>query len=293
MAESTDPDFFSHQVTEARRFYLGLALRPRDAYSVVCGGMERCEPQYRVSRAKFPFYSVEFVLRGYGEFRSRAKTHRLTPGTIFTYGPGEAHEITGDGRSPLVKYFLDFGGRRGREYLRTCNLQVGGTAQTSAPEHVRRIFEDLIDAGLRQSAYQSSICSVIGQHLLLRIAETSTPLSARNSIALGTYESCRQYIKEHYRSIESLRDLAGKCNFDPSYICRVFQRYEGQSPWKLIVQLRMRDAAERLQASGAVVKNVAAELGFKDVFQFSRTFRRVFGVSPRHFSNACRPTKVL
>jgi AraC-like DNA-binding protein len=51
----------------------------------------------------------------------------------------------------------------------------------------------------------------------------------------------------------------------------------------------MRHAAQRLQAPGMLAKQVAAEMGFSDPFQFSRTIRRIIGVSPRQFMHMQRP----
>jgi transcriptional regulator GlxA family with amidase domain len=45
----------------------------------------------------------------------------------------------------------------------------------------------------------------------------------------------------------------------------------------------MRDAAHRLQSTNLLVRDVAYEFGFEDPFQFSRTFHRILGVSPRQF----------
>ena len=51
----------------------------------------------------------------------------------------------------------------------------------------------------------------------------------------------------------------------------------------------MAQAARRLQSPGILVKHVAEELGFADPFHFSRTFKRVFGVSPGRFIRLQRP----
>jgi len=49
------------------------------------------------------------------------------------------------------------------------------------------------------------------------------------------------------------------------------------------VRLRMNRAAEKLRSPGVLVSEVADDLGFSDPFHFSRTFKRVFGVSPSSF----------
>ncbi|MBN1607143.1 MAG: helix-turn-helix domain-containing protein [Polyangiaceae bacterium] len=46
----------------------------------------------------------------------------------------------------------------------------------------------------------------------------------------------------------------------------------------------MTHAASRLTAEGVSIKQVANELGFRDVFDFSRMFRRVMGMQPSRFA---------
>jgi len=45
----------------------------------------------------------------------------------------------------------------------------------------------------------------------------------------------------------------------------------------------MNHAAKRLQQPGALVKQVAEEVGFTDPFHFSRVFNSVFGLSHTAF----------
>ncbi|HLZ52859.1 MAG TPA: AraC family transcriptional regulator, partial [Verrucomicrobiae bacterium] len=52
------PDYFSTQVSRARRFYLNLNPAPRTDLAVVSGGVEHCTPDYVIGRKSFPFYAV-------------------------------------------------------------------------------------------------------------------------------------------------------------------------------------------------------------------------------------------
>ena len=49
------------------------------------------------------------------------------------------------------------------------------------------------------------------------------------------------------------------CHVDPAYLCRLFGRYDHQSPYQFLLRLKMNLAAERLQDPAALVKQVAAE----------------------------------
>src|SRR5205823_4661304 len=119
---NTAPEFFSPQVSAARRFYLNLKPSKQVPLSVVSGGLEHCLPNYEIRRATFPFYSIEYVVHGKGSLKLNGCNHMLQPGTVFSYGPDTPHEITADSKTPPVKYFIDFSGRRSKEILKLCRL---------------------------------------------------------------------------------------------------------------------------------------------------------------------------
>jgi AraC-like DNA-binding protein len=53
----------------------------------------------------------------------------------------------------------------------------------------------------------------------------------------------------------------------------------------MIERLRMQRAAGLLLEPGALVKNVARELGYSDPFHFSRAFKRHFGFAPTQIAS--------
>jgi AraC-like DNA-binding protein len=283
------PSFFSPQVTDSKRFFLDLKPPRSEALAVVCGGREHCAPDYYLRRKNFPYLSLEFVARGEGRLELDGRKHHLVAGAVFAYGPSVPHTMASDPGNPLVKYFLDFTGKQGARLLAAPAPLPGEIIQTSAPDQVLSLFESLIDAGLRKSPFQRRICAAIVEHLLLRIAETAVPLGALGGKAFETYQQCRRFIEMHYPHTKGLPEIAEACQVDPAYVCRLFKRYDHQSPWQYIIQLKMRDAAQRLQILGTLIKNVATDLHFSDAFQFSRTFRRVYGVSPSRFVQLQRP----
>ncbi|HPA19343.1 MAG TPA: AraC family transcriptional regulator [Verrucomicrobiae bacterium] len=281
--DSTQPHFFSAQVAEARRFYLDLTPRPRERLVVACGGLEHCAPDYRIDRRTFPFLSVEFVARGRGSIRLGRKSHTLTPGTAFAYGPGIAQRITADPNDPPVKYFVDFSGREALPLLKRCGLPPGTLIRTSAPSQLLGIFDDLVRTGQSGSAFARPICALLVELLLHRIAETARPTDAVAPAAFATYERCRRHMQAHFLRLGSVEDAARECHVDPAYLSRLFRRFDRQTPHVFMMHAKMQFAAERLRVPGIMVKEVAADVGFADPFQFSRAFKAVYGVSPSEF----------
>ena len=279
------PDFFSSQVLDANRFYLDTSLRSGQPLTVVCGGYECCQPEYKINRSDFPFYCIEFVARGKGKLILKDSEYALFAGRVFSYGPGVAHLISTKSDEPLVKYFVDFVGPGARKILRKCGLTPGHVVQVASPEVILRIFDDLIRNGETDSPYSAMLCSTILQQLILKTAETAVIENKHTTVAFSTYQSSREIIRKNCLTLRSLDEIAGECRIDSAYLCRLFKRFDSHSPYQYLMRLKMNIAAQMLQSPNASVKQVAYELGFGDPFHFSRAFKRVFGMSPSSFKS--------
>ena len=216
------PDFFSPQVLSARRFYLDLNP-PRDTpLAVVCGGMEECAADYAIHRETFPFHSLEYVVHGEGQLRLGWRQFKLLPGAIFSYGPGISQHIVSDAQKPLVKYFVDFTGTIAAQWLRQHGLPPGQASRVFPPSDIQPLFDELIRSGQRASRRTPELCRLLLEALGIRLLEARAPLKDADSLAFTTYQTCREYIRLHYRHLHTLRQVARECHLDAAYICRLF-----------------------------------------------------------------------
>ena len=280
---ASQPDFFSVQISEAKRFYLDLKPPRRATLAVVCGGCEHCAADYEIRRRSFPYYSIEFVARGKGTLVLNGRKHDLMPGTLFAYGPGVSQQITSDSRSPLVKYFVDFDGTRAGALLQRNAPKPGSVIQTSAPGEITSLFDDLIRNGIRLTPYAARILPIQVELLTLKIAETAIPSGSVTTRAFATYERCREHIETGYRELRTVEEVAAACHVEQAYLCRLFRRFGHSSPYQYLLRLKMNRAADLLLNSDKLVKEVAEELRFADAYHFSRAFKKVHGLSPSQF----------
>ena len=257
---------------------------PREGpLAVVCGGRERCSPEYIIRRDDFPYCSLEFVAQGKGTLTLSGREMAILPGSVFTYGPGVPHRIATSAAAPLVKYFVDFAGRPAAKLLQGLGLAAATAGRVFAPASLEATFEELIQNGLKNTRFSSRLLAALLECLLLKTAESLLPDQDVQSSAFATYQRCRQYIQAHCGELRTLAEAARRCHVDRAYLCRLFRRYDHQSPYQFLLRLKMNLAAGRLQTPGAMVKRVAAELDFDDPCHFSRAFKRVFGLSPEAF----------
>ncbi len=280
---SAVPDFFSPHVTRARRFYLDLNPSPGRALALVCGGVECCAADYAIHRYSFPFYSIEYVAGGQGTVKLHGRVHPLQPGSLFSYGPGVRHDIAGDPAAPLVKYFVDFSGRKAGALLRACSLAGGRVSRVFPAGELQAIFDELIHCGLQGTHYSIQAGEKLLEGLVLKIAAARAPWQGREALSFTTYQQCRQHIQQHFQRLKTLQQIAAECRLNPAYLCRLFRRYDHQTSYQYLLRLKMNLAAEWLQRPDALVKQVAEKSGFGDPFHFSRAFKSVFGLSPDAF----------
>lgn len=282
-AEGTAPDFFSQDVTEARRFYLDLKPAKNRPLVIVSGGVERTAPAYAIHRAGFPFFAIEYVVRGQGTVKIRGRTHVLQPGRVFSYAPGIRHDISADAAEPLVKYFVNFAGQAAGTLLASCGMAPGRVSQVFPVLELQGLFEELVHSGLHAMPHSAELCARLLECIIFRIADSRAPEQGTESMAFTTYQQCRSHILQHFRRLRSLEEISAECHANNAYLCRLFRRFDHQTPYQFLLRLKMNHAAGLLQQPGALVKQVAEDGGFADPFHFSRVFKSVFGVAPDSF----------
>lgn len=277
------PAFFATEVRGARRFYRDLTRDGRVRLRVVCGGREECMPEYRIERRDFPFWSLEYVVAGRGRVRLQGQWRDLGPGDVFSYGPGVPHEIVTSSEAPLGKYFVDVTGRGARRRLERWGLWPPRVIRVQPPDALQRLFEELIDAGLRSGPGSEALCGGLFECLGLKLRMAVAWAEPKASQAFLTYQRCCALIQSEHATLRNLAEVARACHVDRAHLCRLFRRFSGETPYRYLMRQKLAAAAERLCEPGALVKTVAWEAGFSDPFHFSRVFKRVFGVAPSVF----------
>ena len=278
------PKFFSQQVRRARRFYLDLSPDKKKSLTVVCGGQEDCLPDYVIDRESFPYLSLEFVSSGKGTLRLDGRETAISAGDVYTYGPGIPHRIVADAEDPFTKYFVDFVGRDAASLLRESDLVPGSVRHINASLDIQRIMDELIRDASQSSGTSLALCDTLLKYLLQKIAFLpSTTEHGHPAQAYSTYRRCREHTEQHYLRLHSLTDIAKETFVDKTYMCRLFQLYDRQTPYQFLIRLKMNKAAELLEDTDKQIKQVAHALGYTDPFHFSRTFKSIFGMSPKAF----------
>ena len=284
MPATDQADYFSTQVERTRRFFLPeWEERQRDT-AVLClvgGGCEWCAADFVVDREDFPFFAFEFVSRGCGVVTLASRRHEVEAGHAFFYDSGVPHVIRNSAEEPMVKYFFNFTGKRGQQLMSDLDLAPGGVVRVMDASRVVALLEEVIDHALRGGRFGLRAACAALEHAMVLCADSRQPATTKYDPAFATYLRCRGHLLRNYPVLNSIEQAAKACHVSAAYFTRLFQRYDTETPLGCLTRLKLSQAAIKLRQPDALVKNVAAELGYKSAAHFSRAFKAWSGRSPR------------
>lgn len=85
-----------------------------------------------------------------------------------------------------------------------------------------------------------------------------------------------------------LGTLAGLAHMSIDHFARAFRAATGETPYRYVLEQRLRRAAGMLADNAAPVQAIAAACGFRNPAHFSTRFASRFGVSPSQYRRCCR-----
>lgn len=127
------------------------------------------------------------------------------------------------------------------------------------------------------------------EEVAVELAGTAIGLAGRERSASapsphhGRMSEVLRYMAAHAAARHTIAALAGMAKLSPYHFLRSFKAVTGVTPHQWLLRARLRDAAGKLAATKAPVTNIALDVGFEDLSNFTRSFHAEFGASPRQY----------
>jgi AraC-like DNA-binding protein len=270
-------------VIDAEYFYYETEPRYNKELAIMCGGHEKCAPDYQVNRTSYPYYVIKYTISGRGTLNIHSKTHLLKNGILSGFTPHDAHSYKCDPNNPLEHIFVIFIGTEAPWLLEKSTIAQKGTLEVANQGETLYLLRAIMKTGLEKKQYSQQICCSYLRALLLRQA-AETNLSVESfSLALDTYQRCKKYIDDNFQHISSPADAADACAVNIRYMARLFRRYGKITPHDYIMRLKLNKAVMLLLTSGLSVNEISYSLGFNDPYHFSRVFKHFHSLAPYHY----------
>ncbi|NIK76198.1 AraC-like DNA-binding protein/mannose-6-phosphate isomerase-like protein (cupin superfamily) [Paenibacillus castaneae] len=271
------------------------------AFQIVAAHKRAVNAQWSYPEHHHTMFELNMVLEGDQTMIADSTKFVQQVGDILFIPPGVLHSSSGSTSQMAMTYFClhfdidDLTLRRSLMGMHTTLLPASNPSTAAIRSTLERLLQRLqyAQTGLHldKLAFLSDTFLMLSALTNWTIEEGSGEVhgidASENEVSLAA--SIERELRSAYaanRSSEdriSIEKLASRLGYSPSYCNRVFQRVYGMTPRQYLTGLIVRQAKLLLINSELTIEDIAYQLGYRDISQFSKQFKRWMNLSPAAF----------
>ena len=233
-------------------------------------------------------HELVLITGGKGMLITENTTHSLKQGTLLYLSPGFRHSMVSCNDNPLSFYGLHFGYMNATHFNNEWDcrehqdaLPSKNISEVAAYQKLESLFKKVNQYWNEKRPGYEMICRGVMLEILYSIMHNSEASYASRC----KIETLITYISNNLQDKITVEHLARMANWSPDYLSVQFKTITGLTVIQYINRCRIDKAKIMLLNNELLVKDIASSLGFSDEFYFSKTFKKLEGISPREFRN--------
>ncbi len=247
--------------------YVALDNKSYDGLNPMLYGYHDCKPGQFFGPAIRTYWIIHYVVSGFGIFRTCGREYRVGPGEMFVIRPFAESYYEADKENPWTYTWIAFSTE-----MEELPSQLDDIVR--CPDALT-VFADMKKCEKMENG-RSAYLSAKTWELFSIILESREKTVDYVQKALSIIHSA-------YMTDLSVETLAREVNLERTYFSTLFKNKVGVSPGKYILSYRMSLAASLIADKGMSVSVAGASVGYSDIFNFSKMFKKHYGVSPKEY----------
>lgn len=233
------------------------------------------EKNTKIKRNDRPCWAIVIKYEGETLYFSEGKTYRSDGNNLVVLPKGCSYEwcCTHSGHYSIIEFESEL----------ICRDIFSFSVKNS--EKILKLFKELeYKRTLRKSMYELESIRDTYSILLMLIQ-----LTKRNYLPaekINKISPALEYIAKNYNNNIKNDVLANLCNISAVYFRKLFTEIMGTSPISYVHELRIKKAKEMLKSDYGSITDIAQSLGYLNIYDFSRDFKKHTGVSPSKYDGS-------
>lgn len=254
---------YKKEVYPVKKDFFIINRNFRDLNPTSCG-FEKCKNGHQFGPSVRNSYLIHYVFSGRGIFSTEKGTYSVNAGDIFLIRPGEVTTYTADQSDPWHYIWIGFDGHLAKK-LDKIIIPV-------FPYH-EDTFSELMKCADKNTMRETFLASKLFE-IITNIFDDGNMVRHYERLA---HDYITANFMQHDLSVES---IAARLGINRQYLSRLFKAEYNMTIQDYMVQLRLQFGAIYLQR-GCSVSQAAYLCGYEDVFNFSKMFKKKYGISPK------------
>ena len=253
--------------------------------SVLMFGYECCRVDKTPQEYKKAHYSLHYVVSGKGTFQTGGKSYTVLPGQMFYMHPMTLVHYAPDPEDPWTYLWFEINGIKARELVDLAGFSVKNPVYTCQSEEILPVLYRLFSAPANDMALEYHTLGLVMEALALVIDERA-PAQKKKTVRKAEHvQRAVTYIDANFTVNQlSLKTVASYLFLNSAYLSRIFKEVTGVSVSKYITSMRIQRACMLLEQGGMTVKDIARQVGYRNVNFFSKEFKKHRGIAPGHYT---------
>ncbi|CAG7644565.1 AraC family transcriptional regulator [Paenibacillus allorhizosphaerae] len=259
-------------------------------------GKRTCEPGWFWDhQTPFQDYDIFYVVSGKGTMQLGDELFHLTRKSCVVMRPGDLPKATQDDNDRLVVLYMHFDIEDNRPpECRPAAFPFPRFTQMNDNVQAESMLSQMLEALEFPSLWQDFEFDCLMKRFFVTLYRQHWSDKDHRGLSAKQIQNIRKvvaYIHEQKGRDVQIEPLAETVQMSPQYVSRLFKRYAGCSLKAYIARIKLDYALDLLAQSSLTVTEAALELGYADVYAFSKRFKALHGMSPSHYIAQLRPAK--
>lgn len=225
-------------------------------------GYEQCKPSHSFGPHIRKGYLLHYVSKGKGSFKNEKHKYSVLAGQAFLIRPGELCYYEADKNNPWEYTWIQFNGHMAKQFDDVEDvINIDST-----------IFEEMRLAAKSLNPEEYLAGMLFKLYAEINVHSVTPDYSAR----------VMRYININYMNSISVERISENLKLNRKYLSRIFKEKTGFTVQQYLISKRLTES-KKLLKKGYSVAESAYMTGYNDAFNFSKAFKKQFGISPKQY----------
>lgn len=243
-----------------------------------CGNYQITQDDFHTYR-EHGTHDFQLIYLHKGELVEHTSSRRFGDESVLFFPPEAKHDYTYIAQKHTDVFWLHFGGKSAGLLLEKFGIDTGRAYDLSGSSNaLRNYFYAIIrEITIKDSFFKESCISLFYQILIL-LGRHSRTLAANSPLPTVFHKIIETMYMEN--TPFDMQAYADACCLSVSRFAHLFKQNTGLSPHAFYAQIKANKARDLILNSELNISEIAENLGFSDIYYFSRFYKKYFGVSP-------------